>query len=96
MTRTSVLTGCITPEKTSGEAQKTPNDLVIKHGLKSLVETAVGKRLFWKQIKRAGHVLEKLTKGAVQFTNTCQHGWTLVASLRSSSSSRRASSAPGG
>jgi len=64
---------------TSAWAQKTPNGLVIKERLKTLVETATSERLFWKQIERTGHALEKLTKGAVQFKNTRRHGWTLIA-----------------
>ena len=60
-------------------AQKTPNGLVIKDGLKTLVETATGERLFWKQIERAGHALEEFTKGAIRFEKTRRHGWILVA-----------------
>ena len=77
-------------------AQKTPNGLVIKDGLKSLVETATGERLFWKQIKRAGHALEKFTKGTIQFTKTRRHGWTLVAEPTFVNQLRQASSATGG
>jgi len=77
-------------------AQKTPNGLVIKNGLKSLVETATGERLFWKQIERAGHALEKFTKGAIKFTKTRRHGWTLVAEPTFVTQLGRASSAPGG
>lgn len=77
-------------------ATKTPNGLVIKDGLKTLVETATGEHLFWKQIERAGHALEKLTKGAIQFTKTRRHGWTLVAQPAFVTQLGRASSANGG
>ena len=77
-------------------AKKTPNGLVIKDGLKSLVETATGERLFWKQIERAGHALEKFTKGAIRFTKTRRHGWTLVAEPAFITQLGRASSASGG
>ena len=77
-------------------AQKTPNGLVIKEGLKTLVETATGERLFWKQIERVGHALEKFTKGAVQFKKTRRHGWTLIAEPTFVTQLGRASSASGG
>ena len=77
-------------------AKKTPNGLVIKDGLKSLVETATDERLFWKQIERAGHALEKFTKGAIEFTKTRRHGWTLVAKPAFITHLGRASSANGG
>jgi predicted RNase H-like nuclease (RuvC/YqgF family) len=77
-------------------AQKTPNGLVIKDELKTLVETATSERLFWKQIERAGHALEKLTKGAVQFTKTRRHGWMLVAEPAFVKQLGRVSSATGG
>ena len=77
-------------------AKKTPNGLVIKDGLKSLVETATDERLFWKQIERAGHALEKFTKGAIQFKKTRRHGWTLVAKPTFVTQLQRASSASGG
>ena len=77
-------------------AKKTPNGLVIKDGLKTLVETATGERLFWKQIERAGHALEKFTKGAIQFTKTRRHGWMLVAEPAFVNHFGRASSATGG
>ena len=77
-------------------AKRTPNGLVIKEGLKNLVETATGENLFWKQIERAGHALEKFTKGAIQFKKTRRHGWTLVAEPAFVKQLQRASSAPGG
>jgi phosphosulfolactate synthase (CoM biosynthesis protein A) len=77
-------------------AQKTPNGLVIKDGLKTLVETATDERLFWKQIERAGHALEKFTKGAIQFRKTRRHGWTLVAEPAFVKQLGRASSVTGG
>ena len=77
-------------------AKKTPNGLVIKDGLKSLVETTTDERLFWKQIERAGHALEKFTKGAIEFTKTRRHGWTLVAEPTFVTQLGQASSASGG
>ena len=77
-------------------AQKTPNGLVIKEGLKTLVETATSERLFWKQIERASHALEKFTKEAIQFKKTRRHGWTLVAEPGFVTQLGRVSSAGGG
>jgi hypothetical protein len=58
---------------------RTPNGLVIKNGLKDLLETATGERLRWVQIYRACEVLEKFTKGAIRFETHSRHGKMLIA-----------------
>jgi predicted RNase H-like nuclease (RuvC/YqgF family) len=66
-------------ENFSRWASKTPKGLVISDGLKNLVETATGERLFWKQIERACLALAKFTKGAIGFKNHPEKGWMLIA-----------------
>ena len=80
----------------SGWASKTPNGLVVKSNLKTLLETATGERLAWKQVHRAGHALEKFTKGAIQFKKHRRHGWMLVAEPQVVTKLGQASSANGG
>jgi len=75
-------------------ASKTPNGLVISDGLKNLVETATGERLFWKQIERACLALAKFTKGAIGFKNHSEKGWMLIA--QPDDHKYRSLSAPGG
>jgi len=60
-------------------ATKTPAGLVISNGLKKLVETATGERLFWKQIERACEALAETSKGTIAFKNHSKKGWMLVA-----------------
>ena len=66
-------------ENFSRWASKTPKGLVISDGLKNLVETATGERLFWKQIERACLALAKFSKGAIAFKNHSEKGWMLIA-----------------
>lgn len=73
--------------------KRTPNGIVVKDSLKSLLETATGERLAWKQVHRAGSALEKFTKGAIQFKKSKRHGWMLVAEPSIVQRLERASSA---
>ena len=77
-------------------ASKTPNGLVIKANLKTLLQTATGEKLAWKQVYRAGRALEKFTKGAICFEKHRRHGWMLVAEPQVVTKLGRASSASGG
>ena len=60
-------------------AKKTPKGVVVKDNLKSLLQTATGERLAWKQVYRAGRALEKFTKGQIRFEKHRRHGWILIA-----------------
>lgn len=51
---------------------------VIIENIKTLLSTAVGEQLSWKQVHRACHKLEELTNGAIEFRNTDRHGRILV------------------
>jgi hypothetical protein len=62
-----------------GWASKTPSGYVVKGNLKSLLETATGESLYWKQIHRACEKLEQWSKGVISFEKTRRHGWILVA-----------------
>jgi hypothetical protein len=46
--------------------------------LKTLLSTATGERLAWKQVYRACKKLETWTNGDVEFRKTDRHGWMLV------------------
>jgi len=60
-------------------SSKTPSGYVVKGNLKSLLETATGESLYWKQIHRACEKLEQWSKGMISFEKTRRHGWILVA-----------------
>jgi hypothetical protein len=55
------------------------NELVVRENLRTLLRTATGEDLAWKQVYRAGHALAKLSKGAIAFKKTRKYGWILVA-----------------
>jgi hypothetical protein len=59
-------------------SSKTPNGLVVKDNLKSLLQTATNESLAWKQVYRAAQALEKFTKGAIRFEKHRRHGWMLI------------------
>jgi hypothetical protein len=59
-------------------AAKTPNGHVIKENLKTLLETATGERLAWKQVYRACRALERFTRGLIEFKKHRRYGWMLV------------------
>ena len=77
-------------------ASKTPKGLVIKDNMKTLLQTATGEKLAWKQVYRACRALEKFTKGAIQFKKHRRHGWMLIAEPKIVTQLGRASSANGG
>ena len=77
-------------------ASKTPNGLVVKDNLKTLLQTATGEGLAWKQVYRACRALEKFTKGQVRFEKHRRHGWMLIAEPTVVTQLERASSASGG
>ena len=77
-------------------ASKTPKGLVIKDNLKTLLQTATGEKLAWKQVYRACRALEKFTKGTIRFEKHRRHGWMLIAKPQIVSQLGRASSVTGG
>ena len=68
----------------------------MKDNLKTLLQTATGEKLAWKQVYRAYRALEKFTKGQVRFEKHRRHGWMLIAEPQIVSRLGRASSATGG
>jgi septal ring factor EnvC (AmiA/AmiB activator) len=60
-------------------ATKTPNGLVIRDGLKNLIEAVTGERLAWSQVNRAREALAEFTNGAIGLKKTRKHGWVLIA-----------------
>ena len=60
-------------------SDKAPSGRVIRTGLKTLLETATGEDLFWSQIQRACRMLERYSKGCIEYKKTSRHGWVLVA-----------------
>jgi len=60
-------------------ASKAPKGLVVRENLKTLLETATGEDLAWKQVYRAGHALAKFSKGTIAFKKTRRYGWILIA-----------------
>lgn len=60
-------------------SKKTPSGHTITSNLKSLLSTATGEELAWKQCYRACRKLVEWSKGAVTFKKTRRHGWILVA-----------------
>ena len=75
---------------------KDAEGLVIKDNLKTLLQTATGEKLAWKQAYRACRALEQFTKGAICFEKHRRHGWMLIAEPKIVSQLGRASSANGG
>lgn len=70
-------------------SSKTPSGYVVKGNLKSLLETATGESLYWKQVHRACKKLEQWSKGVFEFKKTRKHGWIVVVeSLERMSSAR--------
>ena len=77
-------------------ASKTPKGLVVKDNLKSLLQTATGEKLAWKQVYRACRALEEFTKGQIRFEKHRRHGWMLIAEPQIVTQLEQASSASGG
>lgn len=59
-------------------SNKAPKGRNIREGLKTLLETATGETLAWRQVYRACKKIEQLTKGKIVFTKTNKHGWMLL------------------
>lgn len=59
-------------------SDKTPKGRVLKDNLKTLLRTATGDNLNWKQSYRAAEALEELSKGEIQFTKHRRHGKMLI------------------
>ncbi|MFC4990592.1 hypothetical protein [Saliphagus infecundisoli] len=59
-------------------AHRTPKGLVLKDGLRTLLQTARDETLAWKQVNRAANALEELSKGAIEFKKHRRHGNILV------------------
>ncbi|EMA36882.1 hypothetical protein [Halococcus hamelinensis] len=55
-------------------AKKTPRGHVLKDGLKTLLRTATGEKLAWRQVYRAAEALEELSKGRIKFFHHDRHG----------------------
>ncbi|RJS96779.1 hypothetical protein D3261_18835 [Halococcus sp. IIIV-5B] len=59
-------------------SSKTPKGRVLKDGQKSLLRTATGEQLGWRQVYRAAEALEELSKGRIQFIHHNRHGKMLI------------------
>ena len=59
-------------------SEKTPKGRVLKDGLKTLLRTATGAKLAWRQVYRAAEALEKLSKRKIQFVDHNRHGKMLI------------------
>jgi seryl-tRNA synthetase len=60
--------------------EKTPKGRVLKSDLKTLLRTATGEKLAWRQVYRAAEALEELSKGRIKFINHSRHGKMLIES----------------
>jgi seryl-tRNA synthetase len=59
-------------------SKKTPKGRVVKDELKTLLRTATGEKLAWRQVYRAAEALEELSKGDIQFIHHNKHGKMLI------------------
>jgi TolA-binding protein len=59
-------------------SQRTPKGRVLKEGLKTLLRTASGDKVNWRQSYRAAEALEELSKGRIQFMKHKRHGKMLL------------------
>jgi regulator of replication initiation timing len=59
-------------------SKKTPKGRVVKDELKSLLRTATGEKLAWRQVYRAAEALEELSKGDIQFIHHNKHGKMVI------------------
>lgn len=67
-------------------SKKAPKGRNIRDGLKTLLETATGETLAWRQVYRACKKVEQLTKGKLVFIKKKKHGWMLLQPNRRASS----------
>jgi myosin heavy subunit len=77
-------------------SQKTPKGRVLKDGLKTLLRTATGESLAWRQVYRACEALEELSKGRIEFIHHSRHGKMLIESAPAGSGDCHSSSADTG
>jgi outer membrane murein-binding lipoprotein Lpp/uncharacterized protein YjiS (DUF1127 family) len=61
-------------------SDKTPKGRVLKSNLKTLLRTATGEHLAWRQVYRACEALEELSKGRIEFIDHKKHGKMLIKS----------------
>jgi len=59
-------------------SDKTPKGRVLKNDLKTLLRTATGEKLAWRQAYRAAEALEELSKGRIEFIHHKRHGKMLI------------------
>ena len=59
-------------------SEKTPKGRVLKNDLKTLLRTATGEQLAWRQVYRAAEALEELSKGRIEFIDHSRHGKMLI------------------
>jgi hypothetical protein len=59
-------------------SKKAPKGRNIRDGLRTLIETATGETLAWRQVYRACKKVEQLTKGKIVFIKNNKHGWMLL------------------
>jgi seryl-tRNA synthetase len=59
-------------------SDKTPKGRVLKNDLKTLLRTATGEQLAWRQAYRAAEALEELSKGRIEFIDHSRHGKMLI------------------
>lgn len=65
-------------------SKKTPKGHVIKSNLKSLLNTATGESLAWRQVYRAAEKLAEWSKESITFKQHRKHGWMLIREQSSS------------
>jgi hypothetical protein len=59
-------------------SEKTPKGRVLKNDLKTLLRTATGEKLAWRQAYRAAEALDELSKGRIEFFDHKRHGKMLL------------------
>ncbi|GAA0451826.1 hypothetical protein GCM10008985_04380 [Halococcus dombrowskii] len=74
-------------------SDKTPKGRVLKDDLKTLLRTATGEGLAWRQVYRAAEALEELSKGHIEFIDHSRHGKMLIESQPARSGDCHSSSA---
>ena len=74
-------------------SDKTPKGRVLKSGLKTLLRTATGEKLAWRQAYRAAEALDELSKGRIEFFKHKRHGKMLIESEPARNGHCRSSSA---
>ena len=59
-------------------SKKTPKGRVLKSDLKTLLRTATGEKLAWRQAYRAAEALDELSKSRIKFFDHKRHGKMLI------------------